>query len=65
MGVEVTGLLGLIVLILDIYAIVKTVGSDAGTGTKVLWVLLILFLPVLGLILWFFLGPSKPAAAPG
>lgn len=53
------GLIGLIILILDIYAIIKTLESNAGTGNKVLWVVLILFLPVLGLILWFFLGPKK------
>lgn len=53
------GLLGLIILILDIYAIIKTIESNAGTGTKVLWTVIILFLPVLGLILWFLLGPKK------
>ncbi|MDT8322311.1 MAG: PLDc N-terminal domain-containing protein [Xanthomonadales bacterium] len=57
MGIEV-GVLGLIVLILDIWAILKTIGSSASTGTKVLWVVLILILPVIGLILWFLLGPK-------
>lgn len=52
MGIEVTGLLGLIVLILDVWAIVKTLDSRNTTGTKVFWILLILLLPVLGLILW-------------
>lgn len=56
--VEVGGLLGLIVLILDVYAIIKTVQSSAGTGTKVAWVVVILLLPVLGLLMWFFLGPK-------
>ncbi|MCH8502168.1 MAG: PLD nuclease N-terminal domain-containing protein [Aliidiomarina sp.] len=58
MGVEVSGLLGLIVLILNIYAIVKTVQSGAGTGSKVLWIVLIILLPVIGFILWFLLGPK-------
>ncbi|MCL4408784.1 MAG: PLD nuclease N-terminal domain-containing protein [Firmicutes bacterium] len=58
MGVEVSGLLGLIVLILNIYAIVKTVQSAAGTGAKVLWIVLIILLPVIGFILWFLLGPK-------
>jgi hypothetical protein len=56
--VEVTGLLGLIILVLDVYAIVKTVQSSATTGVKVAWVVVILLLPLLGLILWFFLGPK-------
>jgi hypothetical protein len=59
MSVEVTGLLGLIVLVLDIWAIVKTLDSTVSTGTKVFWVLLILILPVLGLILWLILGPKR------
>lgn len=42
----------------DVYAIVKIVQSTASTGAKVLWVVLILLLPVLGLILWWLLGPK-------
>ena len=60
MNVQVTGLLGLIVLILDVYAIVKIVGSGASTGSKVLWVVLILLLPFIGLILWWLFGPGSP-----
>jgi hypothetical protein len=58
MSVEVGGLLGLLHLILFIYAVVKIVQSDVGTGSKVLWIVLILLLPVLGLILWFLFGPK-------
>jgi hypothetical protein len=58
MGVEVSGIFGLLVLILDIYAIVKTVQSHASTGTKVLWIVVILLLPILGLLLWFLFGPK-------
>ncbi|MEJ2088320.1 MAG: PLDc N-terminal domain-containing protein [Gammaproteobacteria bacterium] len=58
MGMEISGLGGLIVLILDIYAIVKIVGSGAGTGAKVLWIVIVLLLPILGLILWFLFGPK-------
>jgi len=52
------GLLGLLLLILMVYAVVKIVQSDAGTGAKVLWIVLILLLPVLGLILWALFGPK-------
>lgn len=58
MGIEVTGLLSLIWLIIVIWAIVKTASSSAGTGAKVLWILLLLFLPLIGLILWLLLGPK-------
>ena len=57
MGVEFGGILGLIILIADVYAIVKTVQSGASTGAKVLWIVLILVLPVLGLIIWLIAGP--------
>ncbi len=53
------GILGFIVLILDIYAIIKIVGSSASTGLKIVWVLVVLFLPVVGLIAWFILGPKS------
>ena len=62
MGIEVSGLLGLIILALDIWAIVSVVGSSASTGGKVLWVLLILLLPILGLIIWLVAGPRAVRA---
>ncbi|HSX89552.1 MAG TPA: PLD nuclease N-terminal domain-containing protein [Pseudomonas sp.] len=51
------GLFGLIILALDIWAILNVVNSNSDVGKKVLWVLLILFLPVLGLIVWALIGP--------
>lgn len=58
MGIEVGGLFGLLLLIADIWAIVKTVQSGASTGAKVFWIVLILILPLLGLILWLIFGPK-------
>ncbi|TRX76650.1 PLD nuclease N-terminal domain-containing protein [Pseudomonas mangiferae] len=48
---------GLIILLLDIWAIVSVVRSDASSGKKLLWSLAILIFPVLGLIAWGFAGP--------
>jgi len=56
------GLGGLIVLIADIWAIVNIFQSSADTGRKVLWTVLVVVLPVLGFILWFFLGPKTGKA---
>jgi hypothetical protein len=53
---------GIIVLILDIWAIVNVFGSSASTGAKVLWILLILILPVVGFIIWYFAGPRSGTA---
>jgi hypothetical protein len=57
MSVQINGLIGLLILAADIWAIVSVVQSSASTGKKVLWILLVLILPVLGFILWFLLGP--------
>ncbi|MGH6906173.1 MAG: PLDc N-terminal domain-containing protein [Geminicoccaceae bacterium] len=54
---------GLIVLGLDIWAIVNVIGSSASTGAKILWSLLIIILPVVGFIIWFFAGPRSGTSA--
>jgi len=54
-----TWLLSLVVFVLDIWALLKTWQSTSTTGTKVVWTLVILLLPLLGLVLWFFLGPRR------
>jgi hypothetical protein len=56
------GLFGLIVLIADVWAIVNVFQSSADTGRKVLWTVLVIILPVLGFILWYFLGPKTGRA---
>ncbi len=56
-------ILGLIVLVLDIYAIFQIVASSASTGAKIGWSLLVLLLPVVGLLIWFFAGPRGRATA--
>ena len=57
MGSSLSGLVGLVILALDIWAIVNVIKSGAETGMKILWVLLIVLLPVIGLILWALMGP--------
>lgn len=57
------GIIGLIILALDIWAVINVIQSDASTGGKVLWVLLIIILPLVGLIIWFFAGPRGRRSA--
>ena len=57
MGIEFGGILGLIILIADIWAIVSVVSSNASVGAKVLWILFIIILPVIGFIAWLLVGP--------
>jgi hypothetical protein len=59
---EYQGIGGLIVLIADVWAIINVFQSSGDTGKKVLWTVIILLLPVLGFILWFFLGPKTGRA---
>ncbi len=58
-GSEYGGILGLLVLVLDVWAIVKIFQSGAGTGKKVLWIVLVLLFPIIGFLLWFFLGTKR------
>jgi hypothetical protein len=56
MGLEFGGILGLVILVADIWAIYKIITGGGSTGSKLLWVLVILLLPVLGLLIWLIAG---------
>ena len=56
------GLFGILVLAGDIWAILNIVQSSASNGNKLVWILVVLLLPLLGLILWYFLGPRSGRA---
>lgn len=51
------GILGLIILIANIYAIYQVLTSGASGLAKIVWTVAILLLPVLGLIAWLIAGP--------
>ena len=53
------GLLGILVLAGDIWAILNIVQSPASNEKKLIWIVAVVLLPLLGLILWFFLGPRN------
>jgi len=57
-----SGLLGLLILIADIWAIVNVFGSSSSNGAKVGWTVLILLLPILGFIIWLVAGPRSSKA---
>jgi len=50
-------LFGVLILAGDIWAIINIFQSPASNEKKLIWTLAVVLLPVLGLILWFFLGP--------
>jgi membrane protein DedA with SNARE-associated domain len=53
---------GVLVLIGDIWAIINILQSSASNDKKLLWVIVVVLLPLIGLILWFFLGPRDRKA---
>jgi succinate dehydrogenase/fumarate reductase cytochrome b subunit len=57
-----SGILGLLILAGDIWAIINILQSSASNEKKLLWILVVVLLPLLGLILWFFLGPRDRSA---
>ena len=56
-----SGLLGIVILVLDVIAIVDAVKNIQDSGKKILWIVLIVLLPVVGLVLYYLLGKKKPA----
>ncbi|MDI6855146.1 MAG: PLDc N-terminal domain-containing protein [Deltaproteobacteria bacterium] len=52
-------LFGVIVFIVDVVAIITVLRGPASTGRKILWILAIIFFPVIGVILYFLIGRSR------
>lgn len=53
------GLIGLAITIGDIWAILNVIQSRESTAAKVVWSLLIVLMPLLGLVVWYFAGPRR------
>ena len=62
MNMPYNGILGLLILIGDVWAIISIFQSGASNEKKALWIVLVVVLPVVGLILWYFLGPRSGVA---
>lgn len=56
-----SGILGILILIGDIWALINILQSSAANDKKLLWVVVVVLLPLVGLILWYFLGPRNRA----
>ncbi len=57
LGNGYNGVLGLLILAGDIWAIINIFQSSASNEKKLLWIIVVILLPLVGLILWYFLGP--------
>jgi len=51
------GICGTLVIVLDIIALIDVIGDERrDTSSKVIWSLVIVLMPVVGVILYFFFG---------
>ena len=54
-----TELISIIILIIDIVVIIEIVQSNKDTEKKILWIIAVIFLPVLGPLLYYFIGKRR------
>ena len=52
-------LIGILVFVLDVIAIVSILKSSVDVATKLLWIVLVILLPFIGMILYFAMGPGR------
>jgi hypothetical protein len=57
-----TSLIGVVVLLLDIYAIVSVLLGSSSVLRKIMWIAVILLLPLIGMLLYFLIGRSSADA---
>ncbi|AUZ46785.1 hypothetical protein [Pseudomonas orientalis] len=55
--------LAVVLLLLELWAINIVLRSTGGWETKGLWVVVLIFVPLLGLIAWAMFGPKRGATA--
>lgn len=58
-GASFRGALGIIWIILMIYALLEVIKSTAPTNTKLLWIIVILVAPVLGSLIYLLWGKDQ------
>ena len=63
MGIGSHGFWGVLVLIGDVWAVLNIAQSTVSNEKKALWIVLVVVLPLVGLIVWYFLGPRSGAKA--
>lgn len=51
-----------VVYLLVAFAVVRVIQSNEKLERKILWILLVVLVPLLGLIIWALMGPGSPVA---
>ena len=62
MNMGFNGLWGVLILAGDIWAIINIFQSGTSNEKKLIWIVAVLLLPLVGLILWYLLGPRNGRA---
>ena len=50
---------GVVIVVLDVLALIEIAGSARSTGDKVLWAVLIIIFPVVGVLAYYFIGRRR------
>jgi succinate dehydrogenase/fumarate reductase cytochrome b subunit len=59
MNMGYNGIWALLIFAGDVWAIINILQSTASSEKKLLWIIVVVLLPLLGLILWYLLGPRN------
>ncbi len=52
-------LIGLVILVIGVLVVLDILRSNKDTEKKILWILVVIFLPLLGSLLYFFIGRKR------
>jgi hypothetical protein len=52
-------LIGLLIVVADVLVVVDIINSNKDTEKKILWVIAVVFLPVLGPVLYLVMGRNR------
>ncbi|WP_324804954.1 PLD nuclease N-terminal domain-containing protein [Pseudomonas sp. JQ170C] len=56
--------LAVLITLVELWAIKRIIGSKSRADRKMLWIVFIVFVPVLGLIVWAAAGPKSSPGVP-
>lgn len=65
MNMQLNGILGFLILAAEVWAVISIFQSGTSNEKKALWIVLVILVPLIGLIVWFFLGPRGGRAIRG
>jgi len=56
--------LAVLLAVLEVWAIKRIIGSPARAESKMMWIVFVVFVPVLGLLVWGLSGPKSRPGVP-